>query len=319
MVTVVTPVYNDGLYLEKAIDSVLIQPEVSEYILVDDGSTDNSWEIIKTYLKKDKRIKGFKHPDQKNHGRPHSRNLGIQHSSNEWIAFLDADDFYLENRFKNDITIITKDKSIDGVYNAIGIYFYESYTGDKNLKIALTTLKEDILPENLFNHMNPIGDKGWFHCDGFLVKRKCLTALGGFNDNLKIAQDTELFLKLSLKCKLFPGNLKNPVAKRGVHDKNLFQAKDDKYFYAYLTMYLSLLKFVYKHSKSSHRQLIITRKVLEFLSALPHKNKFKLFFKYWFIGLTTSYQTITNIKFYKVFLGTIKYILKYKMRPRFNL
>lgn len=316
MITVITPVYNDGIYLKKAIQSVLIQSEVSEYIIIDDGSTDSSWEIIKEFERKDRRIVGLQHSDKKNHGRPRARNLGIQHSSNEWIAFLDADDFYLENRFKNDIEIIYNDKSIDGVYNAIGIFFYDSYTGDKNQINALTTLKEEILPEKLFENMNPISNKGWFHCDGFLVKKKCLNELGCFNNKFYIAQDTELFLKLAIKYKLVPGNLEIPVAKRGVHDKNLFLIKKDIYFFPYTMMYLSLMRFIFKHSKSQERKHLITKKFLENLRSVPERNKFKFFFRYWFMGLTISYQTISRPEFYKVFLDALKFILKFKVKPK---
>lgn len=316
MITVITPVYNDGVFLRRAIESVLIQSEVSEYVLVDDGSTDNSWEIIKEFERKDNRVVGLQHPDKRNHGRPRTRNLGIQYSSNDWIAFLDADDFYLENRFGND-SILMKDKSIDGIYNAIGFHYYDSFKGNKNLPEALTTLTEKIPAEMLFENMNPVGNKGWFHCNGFLIKKECLMSIGGFNKKLYIAQDTELFLKLSIKYKLVGGILDNPVAKRGVHGDNLFLSKDDIYFFPYTIMYLSLMKFIFKQKQGFARKELIINKFLEYLRVVPLKNNFRFFFKYWFLGVSVSIQTLTNIGFYKVFYETIKYIGLIKIKPKF--
>jgi glycosyltransferase involved in cell wall biosynthesis len=298
MISVITPVYNAELYLQKTIESVLIQPEVSEHILIDDGSSDKSWEIIQNYVKKDKRVIGLKHPDHCNHGRSKTRNLGINQALNKWIAFLDADDFYLKNRFKNDLVVITNDSSIDGVYNAIGIYFYDSYAGSKDLRHALTTIKEKIEPEHLFDQMNPYGNKGWFSGDGFLVKKEKLLEVGGFNERLEVAEDTELWSKLSLTSKLIPGLLEVPVAKRGVHGTNVF-INNKKYTLPRLLMFLSLMKFVHSHTNSEKRRALVMDRYLKHLSKFSNENTF-IFLKYWVLGVLTSHSTIRNKKFYKL-------------------
>lgn len=91
MFTVVIPLYNKALYIQRAIDSVLSQDfQEFECIVVDDGSTDNSAEIVRSYT--DDRIKLI---CQQNSGVSAARNRGIREAKYKWIAFLDADDEWL--------------------------------------------------------------------------------------------------------------------------------------------------------------------------------------------------------------------------------
>lgn len=87
----VLPVYNAGSYLPKCIDSLLAQAYQNwEALLVDDGSNDNSWDILQLYALKDNRIKIF---HQKNAGAGAARNMAIDMAHGEWIVFVDSDDF----------------------------------------------------------------------------------------------------------------------------------------------------------------------------------------------------------------------------------
>ena len=84
------PIYNVAPYLEEAFDSILNQSlKDIEIIAVNDGSTDNSEEIIKKYQQKDKRIISF---SQKNQGQSVARNLALQHATGEYIYMMDSDD-----------------------------------------------------------------------------------------------------------------------------------------------------------------------------------------------------------------------------------
>lgn len=88
-VSVIVPIYNSEKYLKKCIDSLINQTlKDIEFILINDGSTDSSDEIIRSY--KDERIKYFK---RSNHGIGATRNFGIDHSNGEYIGFLDSDDY----------------------------------------------------------------------------------------------------------------------------------------------------------------------------------------------------------------------------------
>ena len=93
-VSLIVPVYNTDKYLKKCLDSLLNQTlKDIEIIIINDGSKDNSDNIINSYH--DKRIKYFK---QENKGIGKTRNLGIKKSQGEYLAFVDSDD-YLDSHF----------------------------------------------------------------------------------------------------------------------------------------------------------------------------------------------------------------------------
>ena len=92
-ISIIVPIYNAEKYLNKCIKSLINQTKKElEFILVNDGSTDSSEEIIKTY--KDKRIKYFKN---KNQGIGKTRNFGIEKATGKYIMFLDSDDYLRED------------------------------------------------------------------------------------------------------------------------------------------------------------------------------------------------------------------------------
>lgn len=103
LISVIIPVYNIENYLSRCIESILNQTYKNwEAIFINDGSTDNSLNILEKYQKKDNRIKII---NKKNEGSGAARNDGIENSNGEYIAFLDSDDWYennfLEKLYKN--------------------------------------------------------------------------------------------------------------------------------------------------------------------------------------------------------------------------
>ncbi len=94
-ISVIIPAYNAGEYIARAIDIVLAQSRnADEIIVVDDGSTDNTSEVVAQYESKVKYIR------QDNAGASVARNTGIEAATGEWIAFLDADDEWLPEKLK---------------------------------------------------------------------------------------------------------------------------------------------------------------------------------------------------------------------------
>ena len=90
-VSVIVPIYNAEMYIDKCIQSIINQTlRDIEIILVDDGSTDRSFEISNKYAKKDERIKIIK---QKNKGVGAARNYGVSIATGKFITFIDSDDF----------------------------------------------------------------------------------------------------------------------------------------------------------------------------------------------------------------------------------
>lgn len=98
LISVIIPVYNAEKYLEKCINSILVQSfERFELILVDDGSTDSSGTICDSYAERDSRVKAF---HKQNEGVSAARDFGVAHSKGEYIAFIDADDYIAEDYLK---------------------------------------------------------------------------------------------------------------------------------------------------------------------------------------------------------------------------
>ena len=92
LVSVIMPVYNAEKYLDRSISSIINQTyDNLEILLIDDCSTDNSYNILKEYAKKDKRIKVFH--NQENQHVSETRNVGIRNSTGKYLYFIDSDDF----------------------------------------------------------------------------------------------------------------------------------------------------------------------------------------------------------------------------------
>lgn len=109
LVSIITPVYNAQEYLEETILSVLQQTYSNwELLLIDDCSTDKSYEIIKKYQNQDKRIRYLK--NEKNSGPAVTRNRGIESSNGEYIAFLDSDDLWYQDKLEKQINFILENK-----------------------------------------------------------------------------------------------------------------------------------------------------------------------------------------------------------------
>lgn len=110
LVSIITPVYNAAEFISDTIDSVIEQSYTDwEYILVDDCSTDNSIELIRTKYSNDPRIKVVCSPC--NGGAGVARNLGLDNASGDLIAFLDADDLWLPEKLTRQVAFMQKNNS----------------------------------------------------------------------------------------------------------------------------------------------------------------------------------------------------------------
>ena len=289
-ISVIIPVFNAQLYIEKAILSALDQNEVAEVIVVDDGSTDNTSKILAKLEKENSKIRTYKHQNGENKGRAASKNLGITMATCPFVAFLDADDYYLEKRFENDARLFSEDSSIDGVYNAIGVHFYRDASEEEKERLKLTTIQYQIESNELFDKMSPKGDAGYFSGDGLTVKREIFEKVGYFDNRLKVAEDTHMWIKMSLKAKLVAGIIDRPVSIRGVHESNVFHLYSSLLYKRNMALMFSfLLKWAY----SNHLKM----SVLEYF----YKNSY-IYFKY--LGEGEKFKEFS-------LLNWLEYALKY--------
>ena len=117
-VSIVTASYNYENYIKETIESVLAQTfQDWEMIIVDDGSTDNSVNVIKEYCKRDSRIKLYNHENGMNRGLSATLQLGILKATSDWIAFLESDDTISPDYLERKLDIIEKYPSIHFIFN----------------------------------------------------------------------------------------------------------------------------------------------------------------------------------------------------------
>lgn len=225
-ISVIIPVYNAAAFLEKAVKSALQFEEVKEILLIEDCSTDNSLKICEELRSKYERVHFFQHADKGNHGAGATRNLGLEKVSQEFIAFLDADDYYLPNRFDAEKELF-KDEKIEGVFGAIGTEFLSEKGKaefEKKFKnVALTTVKHAAEGKDIFYGLLGLHqDFGtFFSLIALTVRTQSLRKQNlKFNENLRVHQDSDFIIKLAYHCFLKSGSIAKAVSMRGVHDDN---------------------------------------------------------------------------------------------------
>lgn len=222
-VSVIIPVYNASRFVQEAVESALSQPETAEVILIEDGSSDDSLKVCQGIDRKYRNVKLLRHLSGNNRGASASRNLGIQNVSSDYIAFLDADDWYLPGRFAVAIRLFERDAEIDGVYETMENVF-ENDTARREWfrrnNSRMTTLTERVPPNELLKTLLERG-KGHFHLNCTVVRKRLLWRVGLFDQHLKLGEDTAMCVKMAAVGRLVPGRLKEPVAMRRIHGANL--------------------------------------------------------------------------------------------------
>jgi len=317
IVSVVIPVYNAEKYLSQAVESALGQKEVREIILIDDGSKDSSLVLCRALSLQNSKIKCTTHGCDKNLGPAATRNLGIRLSTCPFIAFLDADDFYLPNRFATTKNRFFQDPNADGVYEAIEAYF-ESEQAERRWREMgakdLTTIQGGIEPEQLFFKQSPVGNAGHCCVDGLTLKRKVIQKIGYFNEELRDLEDTDFYIKLSAASRLIPGQINSPVAIRRVHATNNFtQVKSGlEYWRDRIIMWLSVYGWMQATGICKDRQNVIISKILMDLETDIAGNE--LFFKRQKVKLLRIFLILREqpkLSVNKAFIvGMIRQILK---------
>lgn len=186
-VSVVIPTYNRSKKLKRAVNSVLDQTyPYFEVIVVDDRSTDDTKEVVKKF--KDERIKY--HRNESNLGGGESRNVGIELSKNEYIAFLDDDDEWFPSKLEKQVKVLEKaDWSYCGVYTGL-VKIKNGIPVSKKLSYKEGDLFKELLWENIIGSTSVV-----------LLKRDSIKDVGGFKEDLPASQELDLFLKLSKKYK----------------------------------------------------------------------------------------------------------------------
>ena len=285
-ITVIIPVYNAADFLEKAVESVVQFDEVKEILLIDDGSTDGSTQLGEQLAAKFECVKFLQHSDKKNHGVSATRNLGMDLATQEYITFLDADDYYLPNRFDAERELF-KDPKIDGVFGALATEFISEKGREVYMKKfhtdGLTTVHKPGEGETVFLGLTET-IKGWgtfFSMIALTVKRSVYEKYHlRLNENLKIGEDKEFIIKLAYYAYLKSGFIDKPVAMRTGHENNTITKAIGKVnFHHAALMYQSLYEWAVTEP-SMDREIIKNFQRKYRYNKVSSENGLKKYFNY---------------------------------------
>ncbi|WP_283250742.1 glycosyltransferase [Chryseobacterium capnotolerans] len=151
--------------------------------------------------------------------------MGIEKSTGDFIAFLDADDYFLPNRFDAEKELF-KDPKVEGVYGALGVHYYSAKAKEQYYQLfgdRLTTVYKKYDPRDVFpGQLHMLGPFGLFSIDTLTIRRESLMNKVDtlFKPHLRLHEDTEFLFRLSYYLDLYPGILDEAIAIRGVHENN---------------------------------------------------------------------------------------------------
>lgn len=214
LISIIIPTYNKSQYLKEAIESVLNQTyKEIEVIVVDDGSTDNTGEVVKSF--DDPRVIYF---FQKNKGPAAARNSGLRRAKGKYIAFLDSDDLWLKEKLKKQIDFMEKNSEI----GLLGTGCYEITDKGKIIGKKIFPIKNEILQKDLIKY-NP------FIQSSVMVKREVFDKVGLYDENFRESEDYELWLRIAENYKI--RNLAEPLVMKRYYREGLSPAKDKEQLY----------------------------------------------------------------------------------------
>jgi glycosyltransferase involved in cell wall biosynthesis len=218
-VSAVITAYNSEDYIAEAIQSVLnqIRP-VDEILVIDDGSQDRTAQIVAQFANQ-----GVNYLFENNSGNSMARNLGIQTTTGDLIAFLDADDIWLEgkNRLQTDYLSSHPEVALVSGYawwsdTLKGVRWLKKRPPQKNMK----TMRREILVHNVVGNPSMV-----------MVRRPALYEVGLFDSNIRLCSDYDLWNRLAARFEV--SVLPEPVIIYRWRPDNLSQSNKWERFYAY--------------------------------------------------------------------------------------
>lgn len=189
MISVVIPAYNSESTIADSINSVLSQTRsdlVEEILVINDGSTDGTVKVVEESCSSDKRIRII---TKTNGGVSSARNAGIKAATGRWVALLDSDDVWKPLKLEKQWVEIEKDSSIA---------FIGCNRNDENLHYGTQ------VGENLYRlTLRQLLIKMWPHTSTALIRNDVFKDVGYFNENMRYAEDGEMWNRIAIKYPLY--------------------------------------------------------------------------------------------------------------------
>lgn len=266
MISVVIPLYNKENSILSTINSVLLQTYSHfELIVVNDGSTDRSLEIVKSI--KDERIVIV---DLPNEGVSSARNAGVMRARNEYIAFLDGDDIWHFSHL--DILFSSLVQFDNSELGGVASTFYKSYS--RNFDNSKTKECVPRLIKDYFDFMgSPIPR---FNSSTLLIKKSKAIDVGLFDQGLKYGEDVEFWYRIFSKYKLLYVDTVTVI---------YFLAAENRSVSKIIPLKDRFHKFEYRNSTLSERRYLdklVALILLDYIDQRAFKVALSIFLKYWF-------------------------------------
>lgn len=195
IVSIIIPTYNRAHLISETLDSVIAQTYTNwECIVVDDGSTDDTLEVLKEYANRDARIQYHSRPKDRPKGANACRNYGFELSKGEYVNFLDSDDILSINKLDFQISIVSS-KNAD-----IALCGWAFFNDLENFNKSKVTNYKDF--SSGIELLSFLGKKSTYvPLHVYLVNSKVVKRAGKWNERLKINQDGEFFTRVLINSK----------------------------------------------------------------------------------------------------------------------
>lgn len=188
------PVFNAAPYLDRAIQSALDQPEVVELIVIDDASTDGSDQILEIWSRKTNRIRYLPAASDRPQRAAAARNRGLAVATAPFIAFLDADDYYLPGRFARTATYFEAHPEVEGLIEPVEVRYDKNYTGPRlgRKKLGFQLMQSrDWSRLSYYDIINPV-----LPVNGWAFKRDIFYKIGFFDERQLQKEDIDFLRRV---------------------------------------------------------------------------------------------------------------------------
>lgn len=248
LISVIIPFYKVERYLEETIESVLRQTYTNwELLLLDDGSPDGSTGIALRYaLDYPDKIHYFHHPDRVNKGLPATRNLGVRYAKGDWLALLDADDYWLPEKLAHQVSITQQFPAVSMICGA-SKYWYSWFDDKKDDVIIAVGAPPDVViePPHAALMLYPLGE-GAAPCPcSVMIRKKTAIRYGAFEEQFKgkfsLYEDQAFFIKIYLHEPIYVSS-RTMDRYRQRNDSIMSRASDDDNYHEVRLFYLNWLE-----------------------------------------------------------------------------